>query len=225
MDVFVGRLGENTELIHGICPESIAKRFWSKVIISDGCWKWTAAKNKGYGQLSGKRNKAPFKAHRISWLIHFGEIKSNQEVCHRCDNPECTNPDHLFLGTHKENMIDAYKKGRLNLYHHGCGEDNNAAKLTNEQVKQIREEYANGSTVNDLIIKYKNTNIVRIVRNQVYVDKNYKPINGNAKPRPHRRALSVEQRKEIAKSKKPSRKLAKIYGVSKATILEAKRNI
>ena len=88
-------------------------RFWRYVVKNEeGCWSWIGHKDEnGYGRMSvlGKKQRG----HRISYTIHFGKIPDKMFVCHRCDNPECTRPDHLFLGTNKDNMKDAYKKGRL----------------------------------------------------------------------------------------------------------------
>lgn len=82
-----------------------------------GCWSWTGTKDAfGYGNLSNRRGGkfSPEKAHIVSYEKHFGMIENNLHVCHKCDNPECTNPYHLFLGTQKENMIDCSRKGRIN---------------------------------------------------------------------------------------------------------------
>ncbi len=78
------------------------------------CWSWSGAKDsRGYGTLNGG-NGVPKRAHRISWEIHFGEIPAGLGVLHKCDNPECSNPDHLFLGTQKQNALDMSAKGRMN---------------------------------------------------------------------------------------------------------------
>jgi hypothetical protein len=92
--------------------KELLERFNKKYTVDqNGCWQWTAAKDKnGYGRIGF--NGINCSAHRISYEIYVGKILSGMSVCHKCDNPGCVNPKHLWLGSHKENMNDRDKKGR-----------------------------------------------------------------------------------------------------------------
>ena len=107
-----------------------------------GCWEWKGRRLPGgYGQLSVRGKNVC--AHRVSYEIHTGPIPDGLDVCHRCDNPPCVRPDHLFLGTRSENLQDATRKRRTRTTPQ-YGWDNKKTKLSEEQVAEIRARYAAG---------------------------------------------------------------------------------
>ena len=116
--------------------------FWNKVNKTDGCWLWTGHRTtNGYGRLHF--DGRGIQAHRLAWEWTNGPIPEGLRVCHRCDVPNCVNPEHLFLGTQQDNIRDMYAKGRFPKYPR-YGEYGTAAKLTWPLVYKIRERYAAG---------------------------------------------------------------------------------
>ena len=89
---------------------SLSDLFESKVVRQDGCWGWNGCLSNGYGAI-GHSGKS-LGAHRVSYELFVGPVPKGMHVCHKCDNPICTNPDHLFLGDQAENMRDMARKGR-----------------------------------------------------------------------------------------------------------------
>ena len=121
--------------------------FWRKVVVGGpgDCWEWKGAKKpKGYGNV--RVNKAYLLAHRVAWIVSHGQIGEGLVVCHRCDNPSCCNPSHLFLGTIRDNTQDMIAKGRSKMgVNTGKGASHNMAKLSPREVQAIRNLYKNSS--------------------------------------------------------------------------------
>jgi len=143
---------------------TIEERFLKHTLIPyipTDCWSWLGSKTKkGYGKISNPQKSGWVLAHRIAYKIFFGTIPEKLCVLHRCDNPECVNPTHLFLGTYLDNTKDRISKGRTN----GCpGEKNSACKLKQDDVLLIKsdkrkyQQIADGYNVSlSLITKIKN---------------------------------------------------------------------
>lgn len=126
----------------------LEQRFWSKVEKTPSCWLWTATKLTSgfpYGMIgTDGTNKL---AHRVSYELAYGGIPEGMNVLHHCDNPSCVRPDHLFLGTQKENAHDMARKGRRRGGFDTInqdGERNRQAKVTTDMVRAIRRRYAQG---------------------------------------------------------------------------------
>jgi hypothetical protein len=135
-------------------------RFWSKVEKSNGCWIWKSfCDRSGYGQIKidGVVQYAPRVAYK---LLHGSIPKETPFVLHRCDNPSCVNPSHLFLGTQKDNMLDAVSKGR-----NSHGENHHFTKLKDVQVSEIKILFSIGISQSDLACRFgvRQCHISRIV--------------------------------------------------------------
>lgn len=134
----------------------------------NGCWIWTGSKlESGYGMVRCEQGHY-IRVHRASWIVHRGPIPDGLLVCHRCDVPLCINPDHLFLGTSKDNTQDMIKKGRKVT----CpGESNPASKHKEDDVKRAREMFASGNYTRDEISAatgIKKANLYRILTGQTW---------------------------------------------------------
>jgi len=144
------------------------ERFYSKLIFgSSDCWIWRGhVDDIGYGRF-------PFdgenKAHRVSYKLHSGQIPYGMFVMHKCDNRQCVNPQHLILGTQRDNMQDMKRKGR-GKSNPQYGECNPMAKLTSEKVDQIRIECLSGRRQCDVAKEFgvSNMTVSRIIRKETW---------------------------------------------------------
>ena len=152
-----------------------AESFWARVKKTKSCWEWQGAMNStGYGSV-GWHGKT-YSAHRVAAYL-AGMLtdmrapnstdRANTHVLHKCDNRKCCNPNHLFLGSYRDNMLDAYRKNRKSQLK---GEVHTNAKLTNKQAQEIREIYKLGKSQMHLAKKYNVSQkaISLIIRNESY---------------------------------------------------------
>lgn len=128
------------------------ERIQAKIALADnGCWEWTGAKYwTGYGHIIA--DKVHYAAHRASYMLYIGDIPDGMVVCHKCDNPPCVNPAHLFLGTKADNSSDMVRKARS-----ARGEKNAKAKLTEDQVREVLRLRKSGLTLQALADRFKVT--------------------------------------------------------------------
>jgi hypothetical protein len=226
----------------------VIARFWSKVSMGRGedgpCWEWTANKT-GFGHGTFNLPGAtPIGAHCFAWTIANGDIQEGLFVCHTCDNPCCVNPAHLFLGTQTDNMRDCANKGRArgrpapkgDLHplrtNPGLvkrGENSPNSFLTDQQVLTLLQRKAAGERTGDLAKEYA---LGRSTINFIISGRSWKHVRSmpgcpspeaidaahNTRPRAK---LSAEQITQIRKELSDGVKgyvLARIYGVSRATI-------
>jgi hypothetical protein len=226
----------------------VIARFWSKVSLGRGedgpCWIWQANKT-GFGHgtfyLPGAIGIG---AHRFAWILANGEIEGDLFVCHTCDNPSCVNPSHLFLGTQADNMRDCSIKGRAKGKPAGKGDDHffrltpNTVKrgqnspnafLSDTQVLELLRRKAAGEQTSDLAREYglKRSTIAFMISGRSWKHIRNMPgcpthgeLDASHKKAPAAK-LSTEQVAQIKTELKDGVKgyvLARIYGVSRATI-------
>lgn len=201
---------------------TLEQRFWHYVVKSedpDGCWIWGGSTNKkGYGRIlvNGKCKST----HRLAWELAYGEIPEGMMVLHRCDFPPCCRISHLFLGTNQDNIDDRNAKGRQ-----AKGERNGPAKLTEDQVLQIKQ--LAGKVPQPQIAKMFNISvgvIGAIHGNRIWKHVGEPVINARASTRGKKR-FTPEQVVEIRLKAQTMSvcKIAREYGVDHSSISDVVR--
>lgn len=136
-------------------PSNRLASFWAKVQKTNSCWNWTAGRltrkypAKAYGCF--RVGGAMLGAHRVSWVIHNGAIPESMSILHKCDNPGCVNPAHLFLGTQRDNVQDMENKRRGR---HPKGSAAGLAKLNETQVVGIKIRINSGESLYQIAESY-----------------------------------------------------------------------
>ncbi len=151
-----------------------ADKFWPNVTKTDDCWLYLNRSSSGYGQM--KHQGRNIGAHRVSWEIHHGPIPNGSWVLHRCDNPPCVRPEHLFLGTPGDNSRDRNDKGRAN--HQGYpahryvprGEEVEQSRLAESEIPRIRERFASGESMRSIARSHGVTHeaIRKVIRRETW---------------------------------------------------------
>lgn len=144
-------------------------RFWSKVDVHEisRCWEWQAATDgHGYGQFSYQGQQ--MRSNRVAWTLERDNPKDKM-VLHKCHNPACVNPEHLYLGDNSDNMQDASDRGTLSKGR-SPGSTNGNSKLTESDVVEIRDRYNNDETQQELAAAYNisRASIGKIVRRETW---------------------------------------------------------
>lgn len=199
------------------------ERFWEKVIKTRKCWIWNACIQKGGGYgLFAMEGKLQL-THRLSWKMHNGPIPKGLFVLHHCDNPPCVRPDHLFLGTQKDNMRDKVEKGReARGDRHGMrtrpdrvprGERNGCAKTTDEEVVEMRERYAAGEISQPQLARQYG--LTQATVNDILTGKRWQHVGGAITKRGRKslNAGQVNQIRSLLKNGVPRADIARRFGV------------
>jgi DNA-binding CsgD family transcriptional regulator len=180
-----------------------------------GCWLWTAsASTNGYGQIKLPKQRKQILAHRLSYLIHRGEIGALC-VCHRCDTPLCVNPEHLFLGTQKDNLQDMAAKDR-----HLRGERGTAVVLTEEQVlkmlEMLKTEMSQASIARAFGVSQMTVSRIKLGRRWKYLG--FEPGQPAPVVKPHLKPKQIKQIKAMLAAGVTGLAIAKALDVSESTV-------
>jgi hypothetical protein len=182
---------------------------------NSGCWLWLAASgHAGYGQFFIDGTVYP--ASKAAWMLYKGPVPDGMDVCHRCDVSACVNPDHLFIGTHLENMQDCMQKGRFKFLGSRPGEMNAAAVLTEADVLVIRASSKSGRA---LAHEY---GVSATTITEIQTGKTWSHLPG-ARPARKRPQLTPEQRAMIGASPEKPKVLAARFGISEGLVYACRK--
>jgi plasmid maintenance system antidote protein VapI len=209
------------------------KNFWKNVIIkNNSCWRWIGCSNKKTGRGQTAAGGVSCQAPRLAYFLEYGKFNKSLYVCHDCDNPNCVNPEHLFLGTSLENTKDRYIKGR------GMkSEDSPTVKISMDIANSIRKDYLTGNfEQKNLCEKYGVSikTISDVIRNKRWINPDYiyKKITVNLGknfktgnlPWQKLNKENVEEIRTLISNGVKDRKIAELFGVSRRAITKIKLN-
>ena len=136
------------------------------VVDTNGCWNWIGKLDKGGYAICTFKNKRT-RMHRATYEFYKGSFEKTKLICHKCDNRKCINPDHLYVGTHKDNAIDMVVRKRQNLT---LGSAHQNSIFDEKTILLMRKEYSEGILISELSRKYKSAyrNVWKIIRRQTW---------------------------------------------------------
>ncbi len=194
---------------------TVEQRFWRFVVKTDGCWLWVGKRNsngRGAFKVGGGKTVS---AYRFSWTLYNGDIPSETMICHRCDNPICVKPSHLFAGTSQDNVDDKVAKGRQ-----AKGARHGGSKLTEKCVVEIRRLHSQGLCSPEKLANKYHVSVSTVQR--ILARESWTCLEGGPVTLPPRAKLDEKKATEIRTLHTLGRmtrvELAAHYGVSKTTI-------
>lgn len=205
---------------------SLEDRFRAKFVAGDpaDCWEWLAGRNQfGYGTFRAKPDQL---AHRFAWRLERGPIPDGMSVCHRCDNPGCVNPGHLFLGTHADNMADKANKGRA--VSNSMPRDTHPMTRFSEDVcQQMTKRYEAGETQQSLAAEFDTYQSVigKIVRARTSVDGRFRRRRGSDTFNSKLTDGQVRHIRQLYLSGESQAKLAEQFGIAQSNISKIVRRV